>query len=178
METYISLLRGINVSGQKKVNMKELKAVYESLGLDDVRTYIQSGDVVFNYKKSAPAKLIKQIEESIAAHFGFDVPVQIRTQKQMQQIIDANPFKKELADEGDKIYVIFLAEEPAKANLEKMNSLSYQPEQFVISGTTIYFYCPNGYGNANLNNNLFENKLKVSATARNWRTVNVLAEMD
>jgi uncharacterized protein (DUF1697 family) len=178
METYISLLRGINVSGQKKVNMRELKAVYESLGFDNVRTYIQSGNVVFNYKKTPVKKLIADLEKAIAESFRFDVPVQIRTRKEMHKVIAENPFMKEKGLELEKHYVIFLAEEPGKAQLEKINDLSYPPERFVISGTTIYFYCPNGYGNAKLNNNLFESKLKVSATTRNWKTVNVLAEME
>ena len=155
METYISLLRGINVSGQKKVNMKELKEVYEGLGLENVRTYIQSGNVVFYHKKTPVKKLIANLEQAIAE----------------------NPFLKEKGLELEKNYVIFLAKEPDKAQLEKVNDLSYAPERFIISGTTIYFYCPNGYGNAKLNNNLFESKLKVSATTRNWKTVNVLAGM-
>ena len=177
METYISLLRGINVSGQKKVNMKELKEVYEGLGLENVRTYIQSGNVVFNHKKTPVKKLIANLEQAIAENFGFDVPVQIRTKAELERIIAENPFLKEKGLELEKNYVIFLAKEPDKAQLEKVNDLSYAPERFIISGTTIYFYCPNGYGNAKLNNNLFESKLKVSATTRNWKTVNVLAGM-
>lgn len=177
METYIALLRGINVSGQKKVNMKLLKEMFETLGFQDVQTYIQSGNVVFRSKKTPVKKLVKQIQEEILKVFGFEVRVLIRTQAALQAVVESCPFVKEKGSEEDKIYIVFLDEEPKPENIEKLNTVNYAPERFTISGLTLYFYCPNGYGKAKLNNNLFESKLKVAATTRNWRTVNILADM-
>lgn len=177
MKTYIAMLRGINVSGQKKVPMAELKALVEGLTYQNVRTYIQSGNVLFEYKEADPLILSKQLQEKIADVFGFEVPVIIRTPEEMQTVIKANPFIKAHETEPEKIYLTFLAETPDKEHIAKLQELRYEPEQFVLSGKEIYLYVPEGYGNAKLNNNLFENKLKVKATTRNWKTVNELVRL-
>ena len=173
---YIAMLRGINVSGQKMIKMPELKKVFENLEFENVVTYIQSGNVVFDYKKTNETKLKGTIEKEIKNNFGYDVSVIIRTHEELKKIISKNPFIK-LAEDENKLYFIFLNNEPDKERLEKLISLDFSPEKFEISGKEIYFLCPNGYGKAKLNNNVFEQKLKVIATTRNLKTVRELVRL-
>src|SRR5690349_15767045 len=112
METFISILRGINVSGQKKIQMTDLKELYESLTFKDVTPFIQSGNVIFKSKKSPDEKLAKKIEDAIHKRYGFDVPVIIRTVEEMQHTISANPFLQQKNIDVEKLHVTFLAEIP------------------------------------------------------------------
>ncbi|TAL67153.1 MAG: DUF1697 domain-containing protein [Bacteroidetes bacterium] len=179
METYISILRGINVSGQKKIQMADLKVLYEELKFKDVITYIQSGNVIFKTdKKLSSTEIVKKIEKKIFEKFKFDVPVIIRTIADMKKVQTVNPFIKQKGIDIERLYVTFLAELPKKTELEKIGTLDFSPEKFLIIGKEIYLHCPNGYGRTKLNNNFFENKLKVVATTRNWNTVNKLVEIE
>jgi uncharacterized protein (DUF1697 family) len=174
MAILLSILRGINVSGQKMIKMDALKKMYESVGFTNVRTYIQSGNVVFESKTQK--NLATLIEQKIKETFGFDVPVIIRTQKEMQEIVEQNPFLKDKNIERDRLYVTFLAEIPLTENITKIAAYDYSPDVFIIKEKEVYLYCPKpkGYGDTKLSNNFFENKLKVKATTRNWRTTNEL----
>jgi uncharacterized protein (DUF1697 family) len=172
MAVYLSILRGINVSGQKKILMAELKKLYEELGFKNVKTFIQSGNVVFESKSDT--KLAKKIEQKISEQYNFDVPVIIRTTEEMQQVINANPFLKQKNIDTTKLHVTYLSGIPQQEHITKANTYAYEPDQFIISGKEVYLYCPNGYGNTKLTNNFFENKLKVTATTRNWKTTNEL----
>ncbi len=171
------MLRGINVSGQKKINMEKLKRLYESLDLKNVRTYIQSGNVIFECHDTNISKLTSKIEEKIKQSLGFSVVVLIRTKKEFQQLIENNPFYRK----GKKIVPNFMlhfyhalqTNSPMK-EIEKVKSES---EGLFISGKEIYLFCPNGYGKTKLSNNFFEKKLNVSATTRNWKTVNKLFDI-
>ena len=171
MSTYISMLRGINVGGQKKVGMKELKELYESLGFGRVRTYVQSGNVVFDYPYSDPSTLVSKVERGIEGRFGFKVPVVIRTRDELQRLITNTPF---VGKDESKVHVTFLSAEPAAPAEDEIGRAKDGAEEFSISGRDVYLFCPNGYGVTKLSNALFERKLKVSATTRNWRTVNAL----
>lgn len=174
MKTYLSMLRGINVSGQKKIPMEALKKLYESLGFKNVRTYIQSGNVVFECPdKNVPA-LIRTIEKKIRQTYGFEAVVFIRTKDEFKKLIDSTPFSKK---DADKLHVTFLSEPPARLPVEELNEGKSAAEEFHISGKEIYLYCPDGYGRSKLSNNFFERKLKVSATTRNWSTVNELFKL-
>jgi len=177
MQTYISILRGINVSGQKKINMKELKAMYESLSYQNVITYIQSGNVVFRSEKADEKVLAKTIEDAINAKFGFDVPVLVLTEKELRATIKNNPFLKQQDILIEKLHVTFLQQKPEPENIKKTEELEFSPDRFVISGKDVFVYCPNGYGKTKINNNFFESKLKVKATTRNWKTVNELQRL-
>lgn len=174
MAQFLSILRGINV-GNKQIKMADLKKLYEELGFENVKTFIQSGNVVFESKTSA--KLAQKIEQKIADAYMFDVPVIIITEKELLKIIDNNPFLKQKNIEQDKLHVTYLAEEPSKENIQKTEEYNYEPDRFYISGKAVYVYCPNGYGNTKINNTFFENKLKVSATTRNWKTTNALINL-
>lgn len=174
MITYISMLRGINVSGQKKIKMEELKKLYESLGFKNVQTYIQSGNVIFDFSDTNISKLINKIEQKIKKSFNFDVPVLIRTKNDLQKLIANNPFTKK---DSSKLYVTFLSDTPIKSPLDEITKIKDKSEEFIISGKEIYLFYPNGYGRSKLTNNYFERKLKLSATTRNWKTVNKLLEL-
>jgi uncharacterized protein (DUF1697 family) len=176
MNVFLSMLRGINVGG-KKVPMVELREVYEVMKLKKVRTYIQSGNVIFEAKESDALKLEKQLKKKISAHFGFDVPVVIRTQKEIEVVLKNNPFLKEKNIQEDRLYVTFLADIPEKDLLGKIIVQDGTTDRFIILGKEAYLYCPGGYGETKLSNNFFEKKLKVSATTRNWRTTNELLKM-
>ena len=178
METYISILRGINVSGQKKILMADLKTLYENLQFKNVKTYIQSGNVVFkSEKKLADTETAKRIEEAIQKEYGFHVPVIIRSHKELDKVIASNPFSSEKNIDLKKLHVTFLSEFPSKEKLQELKSVDFSPDEFTIQGKEIYLHIPVSYGETKLSNSFFEKKLKVTATTRNWNTVNKLAEI-
>jgi uncharacterized protein (DUF1697 family) len=178
MKTFISMLRGINVSGKRMIRMPELANLYHELGFNGVATYIQSGNVIFNTDKSLQAKdLAMLIEKAILDSFGFDVPVIIRTPEELAAVIEANPFHNADGTAKDKIYITFLDALPLQENLDKIKPYDYYPDKFVFIAKEIYLDCAGGYGTTKLSNTFFENRLKVRATARNWKTVNTLLQM-
>lgn len=178
MKTFISILRGINVSGQKKVLMTDLKALYESLGFQEVTTYIQSGNVIFKTdERLSNQDIAKKIEKAILEKYNFDVPVIIRSIEEIKNLISANPFLKETDINVEKLHVTFLAGAPGKASLESIKNFDYLPDKFVILGQEVFLYCPFSYGETKLSNKFFENQLKISATTRNWKTINKLLEI-
>lgn len=178
MKTFISILRGINVSGQKKILMADLKALYESLKLKDVATYIQSGNVLFKSSENlSDLEFAVKIKKSIHKKYGFEVPVIIRSKEEIEKIVSNNPFLADKNMDLKKLHVTFLSEIPATENVGSIASISYSPDQFIISGKEVYLYIPVSYGETKLSNNFFEKKLKVSATTRNWNTVNKLLEL-
>ncbi len=154
--------------------MEELKELYESMNFKDVRIYIQSGNVVFQCQDSPAPELVKKIEKKIKEVLGFDVLVLIRTKNEFKGIIENNPFKN--AD-NSKLHVTFLSDAPSEKPIEELNYVKDKSEEFSISEKEIYLFCPNGYGRTKLSNDLLEKILKVSATTRNWRTVNKLFEI-
>ncbi|MDX5151158.1 MAG: DUF1697 domain-containing protein [Acidiferrobacterales bacterium] len=177
MQRYVSILRGINVSGQKKIKMDDLTVLYESLGFENVRTYIQSGNVVFDAAGKNSEKIAGDIEQAIQRRYGFEVPVQLRTRAEMGTIVKANPFLKEEGIDIGKLHVTFLERAPGKSSVQKFNPGSLGPDRYVIQRAEVYLYCPGGYGKTRMSNNFIEKQLGVRATTRNWKTVNVLADM-
>lgn len=177
MATYIALLRGINVSGQKMIKMLDLKAMFESVGFEAVQTYIQSGNVMFQSKDLRENDMVEKIHSAILERFGFEVDVQVFSVPNWNQIIANNPFvTRDNLDEA-KLYVSLLANEPLPENVEKLASFAFQEETYQLIDRAVYLYVPKGYGNAKLSNNFLENKLKVSATTRNWKTMLTLRDM-
>lgn len=174
MNTYISIVRGINVGGQKKVRMADLKSLYESLGLGNVETYVQSGNVVFDSKEQDAEKLRKDIEAQIEAAFGFSVPVLIRTVDNFQRIIENHPFANE---DPIRVLVTFLYERPEQSKWDELNLYQDKVDQFVLGEQEIFLFCPGGYGRTKLSNTFFEKKLDVICTTRNWKSINALYEM-
>ncbi|EMN23920.1 DUF1697 domain-containing protein [Leptospira kirschneri] len=174
MKTYIALLRGINVSGQKKILMKDLSSIFESLGFMNVKTYIQSGNVLFQDKSKNVKELIALIEKKIREVFGFEVIVFIRSKEEFKAIIQSNPFSKK---DSNRIYVSFLNESKKNLDLTEIETVKIKGEELVIQNKEIYFFSPKGYGVSKLSNNFLEKKLNVSATTRNWKTVITLSEL-
>lgn len=180
MNTYIALLRGINVSGQKKIKMAELKAMFENIGFTSVVTYIQSGNVIF----SSEDKDIKQIELSIynaiKSDFNFEVPVLVITNQLLKKIHENNPYFHRIENGeilANKMYFTMLKDMSSSETINTLNTSTYAPEEFVITKEVVYFHAINGYGKTKLNNNFFEKKLKCRATTRNLKTVQKLLEL-
>jgi uncharacterized protein (DUF1697 family) len=177
MPTYIAMIRGINVSGHKKIKMDQLRESFEALGFSQVRTYIQSGNVIFQTARTSPTDLSKRIEERIGADFGFSVAVILRTSGEMGKTIQDNPFLTKPGIDSSKLHVTFLSQLPVPTTLKKLDTWRAEPDEFRYFGKEIYLHCPNGYGRTKLSNNAFERVLSVSATTRNWNTVNKLYEI-
>ncbi|XOV93376.1 MAG: DUF1697 domain-containing protein [Bacteroidota bacterium] len=176
MPKYIAMLRGINVSGQKLIKMADLRTSMADLGLQNVSTYVQSGNVLFETEEKDQVKIAKDIESKIKKDFTFDVPCIVRTSLHFKEVIDNNEFVQRGEDEK-RCYVTFLETKPDQGLVKTIDQDQYKPEEFKVKEDIIYFYSPNGYGNAKMNNNFFEQKLKVKATTRNWNSVNKLYEL-
>jgi uncharacterized protein (DUF1697 family) len=174
MQTYISILRGINVSGHKMIKMDDLSKLYESLGFENIKSYIQSGNVVFQSDILDTTLLANQINDSIQNKYGFEVPVIVLNQSDWKIIAENNPFLERKGIDETKLHVTFLSQKPEVDLFEKLKDGNYKDDEFLVVDKSVYLYCPNGYGLTKLSNTFFENKLKVSATTRNWKTVNEL----
>jgi len=175
MQAYIALLRGINVSGQKKIKMADLKVLFEDLGFNEIQTYIQSGNVVFFTQQDDQYLLENHIKTSIKKQYGFDVPVTVLNKNEFCTVHDNIPLAKfnvdDINESGTKVYISFLSNKPEKDAINKLLSYVIAPEKLIIDDSFAYLYCPNGYGKSKLSNNFIENKLKVTSTTRNWKTV-------
>ena len=170
MQTYIAILRGINVSGQKIIKMAELRDHLGSLGFSNLATYIQSGNIVFQSAMLDNHVLEDKIHQKIKANYGFDVPVFVRSQEEWQYMVEQNPFLTRKGIELNKLHVTILGVSPTSKSVEGIDATAYLPDEYVVSGPTVYVYCPNGYGKTKLNNTFFEKKLNTPATTRNWKT--------
>jgi uncharacterized protein (DUF1697 family) len=126
MATFLSILRGINVGGQKKILMTDLKALYEELGFTSVITYIQSGNIIFENPQNID--IVQAIEQKIFEKYGFEVPIIIRTLDELASLIDKNPFLKEENIQVDKLHITFLADLPQSILLDKVQTLNYTPD--------------------------------------------------
>jgi uncharacterized protein (DUF1697 family) len=177
MKTYIALLRGINVSGQKKIRMVDLKAHLEELGWEGIHIYIQSGNIVFKSTDDNHAQLAQKIKQKLHDKYGFDVPTLVLSPQELMHIIHNNPFTRDPETALDRLYVTFLFRTPRADLSSKLQEPEQTNEQFVFDGEIIFLYYPDGYGRAVMNNNAFEKALQVEATTRNWKTVNKLCEM-
>jgi uncharacterized protein (DUF1697 family) len=177
MGTYISMLRGINVGGTKKILMKDLAALYESCGFTKIQTYVQSGNVVFDSREKKPAAISKTIEAGIEKKYKFHAGVIVRTPQDFEKVIAGNPFLRERDIDTRSLYVTFLSDAPDGLGLQNVADAKSGADQFEIRGREIFVFCPDGYGTTKLTNNFFESKLKRAATTRNWNTVTTLYEM-
>lgn len=177
MKTYIAFLRGINVSGKKKIPMAELRELCESVKLKDVKTYIQSGNIIFKSDSTNSTELENLIEKAILNNYGFEVPVLIKTVEQLSKIISINPYNLEADILENKIYFVLLNSEPQIKYLESFKNEEFKNEEFFYYENCIYLKCNMGYGKAKLNNNLIERKLRLMATTRNYRTMKTLIDL-
>jgi uncharacterized protein (DUF1697 family) len=182
MPIYISMLRGINIGPHKRVKMDDLRKSFEALGFEQIKTYIQSGNVVFKTRKTPTSVLSKRIEEKIVSDFGFSVSVISRSSEEMAKAIELNPF---LSDRGsvdekidpDKLHVMFLSEVPVPSALKKLSDLIAAPDRCRSIDRELYFYLPNGVSGSILMKKPVDRILAVVTTMRNWKTVNSLHQM-
>jgi uncharacterized protein (DUF1697 family) len=177
MPIYVSMLRGINVGGHHRIKMDQLRTSLEALGLERVKTYIQSGNVVFKAATISPVALTKKIENKILSQFGFSVSVICRTGDEIENTVKNNPFVNQPGIDHDKLHVAFLSQAPAPAALKKLAGLTLAPDQSRCLGSEVYLYFPNGVSGSSLWKHPLDDVLSVITTTRNWRTVNTLHQM-
>lgn len=175
--TYIALLRGINVSGQKKIKMAELREQLAGLPIENIQTYIQSGNIIFKTAEKDLKKIEAWIHDQIVADYGFEVPVMVLKPEEFKYVLDHNPFLQDSSIDPSRLYYTFLDQVPDPDLVNQIQASDYTPEAFQIDGKYLYFFSPKGYGRAKMNNNFFEKKLKVAATTRNTKTVQKLYEL-
>ncbi|MEI2316612.1 DUF1697 domain-containing protein [Bacillus paramobilis] len=171
MTIYITLLRGINVGGHKVIKMADLKQMFESIELKQVKTYIQSGNIVFESEKDVDF-LNKRIQSEIKNVFGFDVPVMLRTHEEFINMIKRCPYEADSLLEGESIHVAFLANELSEKEKDQLLMQKNETEDCYIHEKVVYLFFKNSIRNSKLMNQF--QKLYTPATVRNWRTVNKL----
>jgi len=172
MTAYVSLLRAVNLAGNNRVAMADLRRLYQSLGFDDVATYVNSGNVVFAARGTDATRLTKRVERALVARFGFPIDVITRTAGDLRDTIAANPFSQEAEAAPTKVVVVFLAGAPTKPEHEALARPIAGPERLRLAGADLYIHDPEGQGRSKL-----KLPLKTPGTARNWNTVTKLAEM-
>jgi uncharacterized protein (DUF1697 family) len=178
MPTYISLLRGINVLGHKRVEMTRLREMFEGMGFEQVRTYIQSGNVVYKAGRSTTLALSRKIEKRMMAEFGFSALVLTRTAEELGRAIAGNPFVKEGKSAPSNVFIGFMAETPDGDAIKRLRARAAKAERMHCCDKEIYVYYVDGMGKARLlTHTVVERVLAVSVTMRNWNTVSQLHEM-
>ncbi len=176
LTTNLALLRGINVGGKNVLPMKDLTQIFLDAGCSDVRTYIQSGNVIFRAAPRLLDSLPDGITRGIAGRFGYQIPVVLRTDKQLAEAISKNPFVKPGAD-VKPLHVLFLADLPSAEGIARLDPDRSRPDAFVVNNREVYLHLPNGVADTKLTNSYFDSKLATVSTGRNWATVLKLLEL-
>lgn len=171
---HIALLRGINVGGKNKLPMKALAALFREAGCEDVRTYIQSGNVLFRAGATAADAIPSRISASIEERFGYRIPVVTRTAADLRATVEANPFA---GAKADRLLVLFLANTPDPERVEALDPNRSPGDEFAVVGREVFLHCPNGFARSKLTNSYFDSALATTSTGRNWRTVGKLLEL-
>ena len=174
-QTGIALLRGINVGGRHLLPMKSLVSLMESVGFENIRTYIQSGNVVFDHSGTVSEESIESVRGLVEEHHGFSPEILVLTLEQFRRAIQGNPYP-EAVDDPKSLHLSFLSEEASRADLEGMEALKSPTEHFQLTGRVFYLHAPDGIGRSKLAAKV-EPLLGVPATGRNWRTVMKLADL-
>lgn len=175
-QAHVALLRGINVGGKNKLPMTTLVTLFEAAGCTDVRTYIQSGNVVFRAPATTVAGLPARIAAAISRDTGLAVPVVMRSAPELAAIARANPFLGRDAT-TEALHVMFLADRPTPAAVSSLDPARSPPDEYAVIGREIYLRCPDGVARSKLTNAYFDSRLATVSTARNWRTVTTLLEL-
>lgn len=177
MKKYVALLRGINVSGQKIIKMAELRDSLVKLGYQNVETYIQSGNIVFQTAGKSQVQLQTEIHDNIQETFGFDVPIIVYSAAEWKETFENNPFVNERDEDIAKLYVTLLSEEPSREHFKELINFREWPEEMILKGRNLYIFYTRGAGQSKLDLNTIERKLKVNGTSRNWKTTTKLMQM-
>ena len=173
---YVALLRGINVGGNTMIRMTELKSSFESLGFKNVTTYINSGNLAFDSAKGAEAKLVSKIETAIEKDFGMRIQIMVREQAAIRDILENNPFEGDF-ESHKHMHVLFMKDTMPADKEAQLLEKQTDDEQFKVRGREIYSHMRLGVADSLLGKGFIEKKLKVTITARNWRTVEKLATL-
>jgi uncharacterized protein (DUF1697 family) len=176
MTRHIALLRGINVGGHKKVPMAALREVLEGAGFDDVKTYVQSGNVALTAAERSPAKVGGAVAKAIEDAFGFDVAVVMRTRDEIAALVEADPLGDVATNPAYRV-VVFLADKLDRGRLADVDPEEFAPEAFVLRDREIVMWAPDGQRDSKLVKTLTEKRTGVIGTARNWRTVEKLLDL-
>jgi uncharacterized protein (DUF1697 family) len=178
MQTYITFLRGVNMTGHNSIKMADLSLLYKNLGFIDAVTYIQSGNVIFKgFNDLAAPEIVLMIEKAIRERFNYIIPVMIRTVGEIRSFMSLNPFLSVENFDPSKMAVMLLYEKATQQQIKKVAGIDYPPDKFEIEGKEIFIYCPNGFGRTKLYTNFFEKKMGVTGTARNWKTITMLLQI-
>lgn len=177
MKRYLVLLRAVNVSGQNKIKMAELKEALEVAGFESVKTYIQSGNVFVSSNEKEASRLEERVKSIIADSFDLDVYCLAVAKEDLQACIDNNPFAKDSEIDTRQLYIAFSSRLLNESDKVQLNMEKMQPDEVVFDGNRIYVKYAVSAGQSKLTNKYIENKLKVFSTMRNWNTVNKLLEM-
>jgi uncharacterized protein (DUF1697 family) len=173
---YIALLRGINLGGANQMKMDDLKAVFSELGFENVKSYINSGNLAFDTKKTSEKKLIDKIETAVESKFGRRVHVMVREQKDIERILKNNPFDGQF-ESHKHMHVLFLKQPMPTEKEQLLQASALTGERYHVNEREIYNLLPNGVAGSLLTKGFFEKKPVVPYTGRNWRTVEKLAEL-
>jgi uncharacterized protein (DUF1697 family) len=176
MNTYISILRGINVNSQNIIKMDNLRESLKKNGYNNITTYIQSGNIVFSFEKVDIIKIKQDIVKRIQSDFGLDVPVIVLTIESLKSIIKNNPLVNQNLNQ-DLLHITFLSSNIEDYNKDEIEIKKQNGEEIIVSKDCVYLYCPFGYGKTKLTNIFLESKLGVIATTRNWKTSNELLKI-
>ncbi|HJN45881.1 MAG: DUF1697 domain-containing protein [Vicinamibacterales bacterium] len=174
--THIALLRGINVGGQNRLSMADLVRLFDEAGAERVRTYIQSGNVVFDAPANRAGRVATTVSSAIASQIGLEVPIVTRTATDLSRIVGASPFAK-TGDDPTLLHVGFLAGRPAAAASAALDPDRSPPDECVLQGRELYLHCPNGMARTKFTNAYLDRTLGTVTTIRNWRTTLKLLEM-
>jgi len=170
MHKQLALLRGINVSGHKIIKMEDLRKLLEGLELGNVKTYIQSGNVIFESQHASKAANAEKIKKGLFTQYGFDVGVIVLDNEDLDTVIKNNPFVKDKEANLKQLYVVYLSETPKAENISRIDLNQFEPDEFIIIGRAIYIKFSDSASNSKLTNAFLEKRLNVTATTRNWNT--------
>jgi uncharacterized protein (DUF1697 family) len=177
MPVIISLLRGVNVGGHNKIQMDQLRSLYQSLKFTGCETHIQSGNVVFATDERDLAALSTRIEKSIERKFGFRPSVILRTSAELRDVVARNPFAKRRDVDPRKFLVAFLACDPGAEAFAKLRAIKIAPEELHCHARELYIYFANGMARPKLSWSSIDRALEIPVTGRNWSTVTKLHAM-
>jgi len=181
MHTYIAILRGINVGGKRRILMPDLKSLFADLGYQNIITYIQSGNVIFQTPDNNSAFIIaNKIENEILEKFNLNVPIIIKSFKEFLEAIQKNPFyKTDNTDNTDieKLHLTFLNKNPTFEKLQSIEGFDFSPDKFKVIDNNVFIYCEGKYHRSKLTNAFFEKKLNTNCSTRNWKTILKIAEL-
>jgi uncharacterized protein (DUF1697 family) len=173
---YLALLRGINVGGKNKILMTDLSAIFVKTGCKNVRTFIQSGNVIFDASPKVSAQVSRLVAEQITKTFGYTTPVVMRSLVELEDAVSSNPFLKPGSD-LELLHLVFLAALPEASKVAALDPQRSPGDEYIVRGREVYLRLPNGVADSKLTNAYFDSRLSTISTGRNWRTVTKLLEM-